>query len=70
MTFIIKKAHVNGISIEISVEKFETCYHVRAARIIEPGICGYDFTDLIYPTEKKATARFNYLRRKAEKGDL
>ena len=70
MTVTIKQTNVNGVSIQIDSEKFETCYHVRASQVFSDGTCGYYFTDLIYPTMEKAKARFNYLRRQAEKGNL
>lgn len=70
MTFTFKHTVIDNVSIHIDQEKFENSFHVRAARVLSDGVCGYYITDLTYPTEKKATARFNYLVRKAKKGEL
>lgn len=60
---------INNVMIHIDQEKFENCFHVRACRVYD-GIGGHYITDRVYPTEQKAMARFKYLVRKAEKGEL
>lgn len=69
MTITFKSETINDIVIEISQDKFEKCFKVGAYKLYSDGLAR-TINERKYNTTKQAQARYNYLKRKAKKGEL
>lgn len=61
MTFTYKTVRVNGYSIELYQNKYDSVYRVGVYPVIDDdnSIFGYPVSDRAYTTEKQALRRFN-----------
>ena len=68
MTITLEKIEINNTAVCIEQDKFSDAYRVTAYHVI--GVYGYPVTSLTYGTRKKADVRFQYLVRKARRGEI
>jgi hypothetical protein len=64
MTVTIKSERINNYLIEISQDKYEKAYKVSKIRLWDES-CGTLEKESYYPDIKKATARYNKLKKEA-----
>lgn len=69
MTFTIQSENIGEFNIYIEQEKFESNFKVGIVKEQSPGLYGFPISELRYETLNKAKRRYQYLKRKALRGE-